>query len=205
MSTQLTKTPEKVTITIKDGALTLDESMTFDQWCGYLFGLKFIHESYHRSLGALAAFGKTQFGEAAVHQAFEQLEFDLGDAQRALSISHATGISGRKITSEHLYILGREFPDDDAKQQEWAAKVEKHDLKPSELKTSISAGVVVPRQERTEGFLTLEYVAIQFQRSMLKLRPTIGKMDKKQIKQTIRILEPIVKFVNELQTRLEEA
>jgi hypothetical protein len=157
---------ENTEVCVRDEKLVIPANLDYEDWKKALHAFKRAKALHELALSEMVSYGVSNYGEDKVEAAFEQLEFDLLDANHALALGRTdrTLRSDQGLTNEHLYVLGKAFPDDPETQRAWADLTKEHQLKASDLKLSIAQGKPIVREARTPGMLTLEVVLVQFNR-----------------------------------------
>jgi len=187
-------------IEISDTGAKIIGSLSLDQFKDTLRNLKRVKQVYHLALADVVKYGRSEFGAEAVNETLSQLEFDLSDSYRALSIARLS--DGTRAVSdvspEHQYVIGRAFPNEPEKQEQWARVAVDERLSASDLKMSISNGTVTRARDRVSGFISFEAVVSLFSRCAKAVKDIqLTEADKANI---VNILSPIVKFSQSLQT-----
>ncbi len=162
--------PDPGAITITKKGLEFQREITKEQWVDALAFFKGVHETYHLAVADLIRHGQEQFGEEAVAEALEQLEFPQIDFKRSLAISRVPiGLRQNEdgLTAEHFYVVGNVF-EEEPTQRRWLKLASENKLTARELRRSIEAGKLVKdNASRTgrgsAGFVTIENVMNQFQ------------------------------------------
>jgi len=151
-------TTDTHTLALKSGAKVIitpfgadiDGHLSYSEWREVLGSLAKIKHSYLSTLADVTVYGRRRFGDEKVHEAIEQLEFDLSDATKAAAIG-ALSLDMRRdyrLNSEHAFILSR--CGDEQEREGWARKTFELELSPLELKRSIEAGRIVRQKELLE-------------------------------------------------------
>lgn len=193
-----------LTIHAESGSIHLDEQgvtitgkLTQFEWSDGLRKLKQVKDRYHQAVAGMVDYGKQEFGIGFVTETLEQIQFDIGDANRALAISSLPEpIKQGSASSEIKYVLGKCLPDKPLEQEKWAEIANREKLSAQDLKTSIGAGRIVRSRDRESGFASFESVMILFDRTKRHFDPSA--MTPAQRREVANVLHPIQKYVEDL-------
>lgn len=132
-------------VDITETGLHIHGILTKPEVVDLLQRLKQLHGLYHAALADVLTHARTHHGEAFVNETLEQLEFGFEEVLKAQAIMAVPRLlrEQSRLSSEHMYVLGRQFPDDTNEQEKWAALAVKHELTPLALKRSIQNGLVL--------------------------------------------------------------
>jgi len=134
-----------LSLEITQHGLRITRDLSQDEWRTTVMRLRQAKEAYHTCLGDLLDYGRQHFGGKYVDEQIQQLEFPFEDITHAESIARVPRLLREtfKLTSEHYYILGLKFPQDNTSQELWAARSAEHKLSPLALKRSIERGEII--------------------------------------------------------------
>jgi hypothetical protein len=184
-----------------DGLLAIPADLDFDRWRSMLHALKQAKGCFNNVLRQAVDFGCRTYGSKPVEETLQQLEFDLSDARHALAYAQTSDTVRNKplLTDEQRFVVARAFPDDPAKQEEWADKAATHKLNAAALKVSIETGEISKPLERTPGVVSLEHVATLFQRCITQQGAKLKKLPRKERTRIAKLLQPVRNFVEEME------
>jgi len=194
---ELTIQAESGSILLTEKGVTITGKLTQYEWSDGLRKLKQVKDRYHQAVAGMVDYGKQEFGLNVVKETLEQIQFDIGDANRALAISGLeSGVKELGISSEAQYVLGRYLPDKPAEQARWAEIAKREKLSAQDLKTSIEVGKIVRSKDRENGFASFESVLILFERTKRHFDPSA--MTPAQRREIAKLLSPIQQYVEGL-------
>ena len=107
-------------ITVTPYGCTITRILTLDEWKQAMGDVRQIKHAYHAVLSDLTAYGRDSFGDEAVADALEQLEFEWAVATKAAAIA-TIPLATRtqyELKSEHAFTLSRIRDKDE--QLKWA-------------------------------------------------------------------------------------
>ena len=165
-SLQLAATGTPATITRM--GIRLDGDLTKEEWVNLLTSLQCVKHAYHNTLADVLNYGRKKFGQEAVTQCLEQLEFELADVTKADAIGKLDYDFrlAYPLTSEHYFVLSHL---EEPARSKWAKIAEKQKLSALELKRSIEAGKVLRLAEiqansgQSTGINTIQGVVFRMQ------------------------------------------
>lgn len=194
--------------------LRITRDLSQAEWTLTVQRLRVAKEAYHTCLGDLLKYGRQKFGADYVDAQIQQLEFPFEDISHAESIARVPRLlrEGSGLSTEHYYILGLKFPEDNTSQELWAGRAREHKLSPIALRRSIEAGEVrtdadLARQTgHSSGIPVLQGMTIPF----IRWKNTVGGLD--TVKSwdlprrtaVLRELEPLVEFAIELRSTIPD-
>ena len=198
-------------VQITEHGLRFTRLVSFDEWQEVMRSIKRVKRSYLCIFADAAAYGRKTFGDEAVNETIEQLEFDLQDAVKAHSIS-LISLDERNqynLSPEHAYVLGTKL-DDPKERTRWAALCEKHGLTAHELKRSIEAGKIIRAADMKEaaghtgGIPTIQGVRFHFERWRRNQgAEEILRLPVEDRRKTLETLAPIVELAAAIEASLE--
>lgn len=190
-------------VSLLENGAQLPDNLSWDEWGDLLRGLKRVKSAYHHILGDVISFGRAKWPEHA-DEVVEQLEFELGDVQKADATSQFSLTKRRGLSSDHLHVITKES--DPEERDRWADVALNEGLSPRELQHSIRNKRVVRQDEinqlsgRGSGFPTLSSVISAYTRwekavGGLEGVRSLGSHDRNHV---VEELEPIWRLVEEL-------
>ncbi|MFZ4693736.1 MAG: hypothetical protein ACOYMV_01275 [Verrucomicrobiia bacterium] len=184
--------------------------ITFDRWKILLTSWRSCRKGWELVLADILAYGLEQFGREKVDVALNQLEFDLGDALKALAIGQLSlDLRTETLGSDHYFVLSK--ANLTAKEQgRWVAIATKEGLKAVELQKSIEAGKVLRQADinresgRDSGIPTIQGLAFWFDRWERKVggEDAILAWDRRLKEQWLAEVRPILSLAAKLEETL---
>jgi hypothetical protein len=198
-------------ITVTPHGALVTRTLTFDEWRRAMHSTRQVKRAYHAVLADLTGYGRLHFGEKAVADAMEQLEFEMDDANKATAI-HKLPLEFRTLhglDSEQAFVLSSVKDEDE--RTRWAETCRKENLTALELKRSIEAGKVMRKEDLAKacgqgaGLPTVQAVRFQFERWQRSIggKQKILSLTPSARKEALKTLEPIIELAAELQLSLE--
>jgi len=195
--------PQADGISISEYGLEINRVLNFEDWKSLLSEASRVKRTYLSILADITAYGRTKFGDEAVNDALEQLEFDLQDATKAevISLVNLDQRTRYNLTSEHAYILGSKL-DSPEEREKWAQTVLKEKLTAYELKKSIETGEVTRKSDldessgRSDGIPSIQSVRFHWEKweRQFKDRNAILKLAVPERRKILDMLHPIIEL-----------
>ena len=194
--------------------MVIPGKISYERWRDLLAAWKQIKGIWELGFADFINYGRKQFGEEKVDVALQQLEFDLGDANRALAIGMTPlGLRIEELTVEHYYLLGKAERDGKLTAKErgrWAAVAHKEKLSALELQKSLEAGKVVRlaviegMSGRDSGVASIQGISFWFERweSQVGGEEKILSWDKDTKLQFLQHARPIADLVAKVEKSL---
>lgn len=203
-----------LSLEITQHGLRITRDLSQDEWRTTVMRLRQAKEAYHTCLGDLLDYGRHHFGASYVNDQIEQLEFPFEDITHAESIARVPRLLREtfKLTSEHYYILGLKFPQDNTSQELWAARSAEHKLSPLALKRSIERGEIITdtallqQTGHGSGIPVLQGLTLPFTRwaNQVGGLKEVKTWDEGKRAAVLQELTPIVEFALELRATIED-
>lgn len=185
---------------------------TFEQWKELLRTWREASDKFHFGLADLLVYGNEHFGKARVDQVVQQMEFDVADAIRAMSIGQIPlDLRSENLSSEHYFVMAR--ANLSVKEQgRWAAIATKENLTALELQKSIAAGHVVKAEVssgesgRNSGIATIQGMRFWFERWSSKVggRDAVLAWDRDTRAAWLSEVRPVVDLAREVENSLKQ-
>jgi len=203
-----------LSLEITQHGLRITRDLSQDEWRTTVMRLRQAKEAYHTCLGDLLDYGRHHFGASYVNDQIEQLEFPFEDITHAESIARVPRLLREtfKLTSEHYYILGLKFPQDNTSQELWAARSAEHKLSPLALKRSIERGEIITdtallqQTGHGSGIPVLQGLTLPFTRwaNQVGGLKEVKTWDEGKRAAVLQELTPIVEFALELRATIAD-
>jgi hypothetical protein len=192
--------------------LTIKRDLTQEAWLQTLARLKLVHKVYALSLSDLLKYGREHYGNEFVDTNLQQLEFSFDEINRANAIAlvgHSTR-AAYQLTSEHYYVLGREFPDDPVLQNKWGAAAQEHKLSAVALARSISEDRIITDETirtqsgRNSGIPVINGFGLTFERwaRNAKAEENLERWSPDDKRKLLNELKPILEFAKKVEESL---
>jgi hypothetical protein len=195
---ELTLASDSGSLRITEQGAVIEGEISLQQWTDSLANLRRVKNIYHRALADVVAYGRRNYGDKVVEGAMEQLQFDVSDVHRAVSIARlGNGLRAMDgLSSEHQYVLGKEIPESAEEQEKWAGVAVKEKLNPADLKLSIQLGRVTRSKDRNQGVMSFEAVTALFLRTVKQY--DVKTLTKSQKKSIAGVLAPVSEFADRM-------
>lgn len=148
---------------------TVTGKLTFERWKGVLQSWRQCNQSWELVFADLLRYGREQFGPKKVDEALIQMQFDLGDSIKALTIGQLPlDLRTENLSSDHMWVLAKAVDLTAKERARWAAISDKEGLKPVELQKSIEAGKVLRQADidrvsgHNSGIATIQGLSFWF-------------------------------------------
>lgn len=203
-----------LSLDITQHGLRITHDLSQSEWRLTVMRLRQAKEAYHTCLGDLLDYGRQHFGTKYVDEQIQQLEFPFEDITHAESIARVPRLLREvsQLTSEHYYILGLKFPQDNTSQELWARRAAEHKLSPLALRRSIERGEILTDAALEQstghgsGIPVLQGMALPFIRWMRQVGglDTVKTWDTAKRAAVLQEITPIVEFALELRGTIED-
>ena len=203
-----------LSLDITQHGLRITRELSQSEWRLTVMRLRQAKEAYHTCLGDLLDYGRQHFGTKYVDEQIQQLEFPFEDITHAESIARVPRLlrEASQLTSEHYYILGLKFPQDNTSQELWANRAAEHKLSPLALRRSIERGEIITDTALTQltghgsGIPVLQGMALPFVRWIAQVGglETVKTWDTAKRAAVLQEITPIVNFALELRETIED-
>jgi len=203
-----------LSLDITQHGLRITRELSQSEWRLTVMRLRQAKEAYHTCLGDLLDYGRQHFGTKYVDEQIQQLEFPFEDITHAESIARVPRLlrEASQLTSEHYYILGLKFPQDNTSQELWANRAAEHKLSPLALRRSIERGEIITDTALEQltghgsGIPVLQGMALPFIRWMRQVGglDTVKTWDSAKRAAVLQEITPIVEFALSLRETIED-
>lgn len=203
-----------LSLDITQHGLRITRDLSQSEWRLTIMRLRQAKEAYHTCLGDLLDYGRQHFGTKYVDEQIQQLEFPFEDITHAESIARVPRLLREvsQLTSEHYYILGLKFPQDNTSQELWAGRAAEHKLSPLALRRSIERGEILTDTALEQltghgsGIPVLQGMALPFIRWIRQVGglDTVKTWDTSKRAAVLQEITPIVEFALELRETIED-
>lgn len=200
---------------ITETGLRIHRILTKQEVSDLLVRLQRVRHIYHAALADVLTHARTHHGEDFVNETLDQLEFPFEDVQKAQAIQAVPQLLREQsgLSAEHIYVLGRQFPEDTNEQEKWAALAGKHELTALALKRSIQTGTILTDEKihalsgRSSGIPVINgLITVEFRRWLNQVggRNVVLGWNKTQKLALLDEFEPLLGFAEAVKASMEE-